>query len=448
MKPFAPPSERASREPAFRRELLIASALFGLAFALVLGLGSYILLKDLGEKEVFRLLRAYSKELELSFQKIPLTEPQKGFQQQKLVTTRLNEFLVDKRLFDSVELYDEQGKLVRQQDFFREGSIMGTEPGDDLQPGQRRVQLGKRIPFEIQVPIEANKMGRAVLSVSQDVLARQAEEYRNEVATKVLVLMGLILALLVAAYLYLLRVLRLTRRLEAEAQSQERLSYLGLLSSGMAHEVKNPLNSIQMNLQLLEEELAGCPDAKEAGAYLQPVRGEVRRLERLVNDFLLYARPLVPTRAPVDLARTLADLRALVTEEARRQGVEVAVHVPADLPEVPADDALVRTALLNLVFNALHAAPAGSEVVLEAAVKGRQVEISVRDRGPGVPVDRRQSIFQIFVTDKPGGTGLGLPIARRIAEAHGGELELRDTGVPGARFVFSLPLEAPSREEG
>lgn len=447
MTPFEPRAERPSREPAFRRELLLASGLFALAFALVLGLGSYILLKDLGEKEVFRMLRAYSKELEISFQKIPLTEPQKGFQQQKIVTTRLNEFLVDKRLFDSVEVYDDEGKLVRRQDFFREGSIMGTGPGENLQPGQRRVQLGKRIPFEVQVPMEPGKMGRAVLSVSQDVLARQAQEYRDEVATKVLVLMGLILALLVAAYLYLLRVLRLSRRLEAEAQAQERLSYLGLLSSGMAHEVKNPLNSIQMNLQLLEEELSGCPEAKEATAYLQPVRAEVRRLERLVNDFLLYARPLVPTAAPVDLARTLSDLRALVTEEARRKGVQVSVEVPAALPELRADDGLLRTALLNLVFNALHAAPPASEVTLEASAKGSRLEVAVRDRGPGVPAERRGSIFQIFVTDKPGGTGLGLPIARRIAEAHGGTLELRDAGGPGALFVLSLPLEAPGRED-
>jgi len=441
MESFDIPSGKPSREPAFRRELLLASTLFAAAFVLALGVGAYILVKDLGEKEVFRMLQGYSRELETSFQKIPLTEPRKGYQQQKLVTTRLNEFLVDKRLFDSYEYYDEQGKLVRKQDFLREGSVTGTKPGEDLLPGQRRVQLGQRIPFEIQVPIEPNRVGRAVLNVSQEVLARQAQDFRDELARKVFALVGFILALLASAYLYVLRILRMTRRLEAETQTQERLSYLGLLSSGMAHEIKNPLNSIQMNLQLLEEELAGNPGAQEASSYLKPVRQEVRRLERLVNDFLLYARPLTPTRAPVDLRRSLSELSALVTEEARRKGLALAVEAPADLPPIPADDGLLRTALLNLIYNALHAEPDGGIVDLKAEVRGDRVELSVRDHGAGVDPARRERIFQIFITDKPGGTGLGLPISRRIAEAHGGTLELRAVEGPGALFVLSLPLE-------
>jgi len=441
MEPFGVPPDRPSREPAFRRELLLASTLFAAAFVLALGVGAYILVKDLGEKEVFRMLQGYSKELETSFQKIPLTEPRKGYQQQKLVTTRLNEFLVDKRLFDSVEIYDAQGNLVRRQDFLREGSVVGTRPGEDLLPGQRRVQLGQRIPFETQVPIEPGKMGRAVLNVSQEVLARQAQDFRDELAHKVFGLVGFILALLATAYFYVLRILRMSRRLEAEAQTQERLSYLGLLSSGMAHEIKNPLNSIQMNLQLLEEELAGTAGAQEAGLYLGPVRQEVRRLERLVNDFLLYARPLTPTLAPVDLKRSLSELTALVTEEARRKGVALTVDAPGDLPEIQADDGLLRTAVLNLVFNALHAEPDGGIVDLKAEVRGHRVEVSVRDHGAGIDLARRERIFQIFITDKPGGTGLGLPISRRIAEAHGGSLELRDAAGPGALFVLSLPLE-------
>ncbi len=440
---------RPSRESAFRREMVLTTALFTVAFLGVLVLGSVILIKDLGEKEVFRMLRTYSKELETSLARIPSTQTVKGYQQQKIVTTRLNDFLVEKRLFDSFELYDEQGNLVQKGDILRQGALVGSEAGPGLKPGQQRVELRNRIPIEVQVPIEPGKMGRAVLSVSQDVLARQAQEFRNELVTKILVLVGAILALLVAAYLYVLRVLKTTRRLEAEASERERLSYLGLLSSGMAHEIKNPLNSIQMNLQLLEEELqGGGPPASEASGYLQPVRREVRRLERLVNDFLLYARPVTPTLAPVRLGRTLEELQALVSEEARQKGVQVEVRCPEDLPEIFADDGLLRAALLNLLLNALHAEEPGGTVAVEAVPAGETVQVSVRDHGAGVPPELRERIFEIFFTSKPGGTGLGLPIARRIAEIHGGTLDLADGTGPGAHFVLSLPRGGERLAEG
>lgn len=438
--PLEPP--RPSRESAFRRELRIATLLFTLAFLATLGVGGYILVRDLGEKEIFRLLQDYSSELETSLAKIPQTETRKGFQQEKLVTTRLNEFMVDKKLFDSFELYDEQGELVQKGDVFRQG-VVGVAPnGEGLRPGQGKIQLGQRIPVEVQVPIEPGKMGRAVLTVSQEVLARRAADFRDELATKTLALVAMVLVLLAGAYLYVVRLMRLSRRLEADAQAQERLSYLGLLSSGMAHEIKNPLNSIQMNLQLLEEELSGHPETAEASGYLHPVRKEVKRLERLVNDFLLYARPLQPTLAPVNVGGLLGELKALVDEEARQRGVEIAVEALSDLPEVSADDGLLRTALLNLLFNALHASPEGGRVTLSAALREGRVELSVRDSGAGVTAGQQDRIFQIFVTDKPGGTGLGLPIARRIAESHGGSLEIRKSDTPGALFVLTLPKGA------
>jgi signal transduction histidine kinase len=254
------------------------------------------------------------------------------------------------------------------------------------------------------------------------------------------ILVGAILFLLVAAYLYVIRVLRMTRHLEAEAQERERLSYLGLLSSGMAHEIKNPLNSIQVNLQLLEEELASGAPPAQAISYLQPVQKEVKRLERLVNDFLVYARPMTPKLAPVLLGQTLEDLRLLVAQEARQKGIALTVSCPPDL-SIMADDGMLRIALLNLLLNAIHAEKEGGAIEVEATEDNGYARIAVRDHGRGVPEELRDKIFVIFFTDKPGGTGLGLPIARRIAETHGGTLALEESEGQGALFVMRLKKE-------
>ncbi len=438
---------RPSRESSFRRERTVATLLFCVAFLSVLILGAYILIKDLGEKEVFKMLQGYSRELENSLAKIPATQTVKGFQQQKIVTTRLNDFLVEKKIFDSFELYDDKGNLVQKGDIFRHGALMGGDGEGDLKPGQARVETRNRIPIVVQVPIEPGKMGRAVLSVSQDVLVKQGQAFRNELVTKMVILVGTILLLLVAAYLYVIRVLRMTRHLEAEAQERQRLSYLGLLSSGMAHEIKNPLNSIQVNLQLLEEEMSSGASQVQAISYLQPVQKEVKRLERLVNDFLVYARPMPPRLAPVSLNQTLEELRQLVGPEARQKGIAVTVNCPSAIT-LMADDGLLRIAILNLVFNAIHSEKEGGSIEISASEDDLFATISVRDHGSGVPDELREKIFLIFFTDKPGGTGLGLPIARRIAETHNGTLTIEKCDGPGALFLLKISKEAKVDNEG
>jgi signal transduction histidine kinase len=384
------------------------------------------------------MLNGYSKELEDSLAKVPTTQTLTGFQQQKIVTTRINEFLTDKKIFESVELYDSQGRLVPIEDRLKAGYLVPGADPKGLKPGEREIETRNRIPISVPVPIEPGKMGTAILSVSQDVLARQATQFRNEMVVRLVILMGIISMLLGLAFTYVLRLLRLTRRIEAEAQDQQRLSYIGLLSSGIAHEVKNPLNSIQMNLQLLEEEAASGTTPEKLHTWIEPIQREIRRLERLVNDFLLYARPLTATAQPVRVQPVLESIAGLVAEEARQKGVRIAVEVPEDLPVLTTDESLLRTALMNLVFNAVQALEGGGRVTLSALAEGPVVRFEVADDGPGVPGDKRESVFQIFFTTKEGGTGLGLPIARRIVEALGGTLTLEE-GEAGARFRATLP---------
>ncbi len=441
MDTFPQENPVANRKSKLKRELVWASALFALMFLTVLGLGSTILIKDLSNKEVFKLLHGYSKELEGSLATLPTTETLKGYQQEKVISTRLNEFITDKKIFDSYELYDEKGHLVAQEDRLKAGGLVYGANPTGPQPGQQQIETGSRIPISVKVPISPGKLGTAILSVSEDVLARQATQFRNEMMVKVLELLGIILLMVGCAYLYVLRVLRISRRIEAEALDQQRLSYLGLLSSGMAHEIKNPLNSIQMNLQMLEEEVSSGSSPAEVAAWITPIQKEIRRLERLVNDFLLFARPLKPERAPVDVPALLESISQLVAEEARQLGAELQVDVAPGLTSLPTDEGLLRTALLNLVLNAIQAQGGPGRIALKASGDEGRVVIEVCDEGPGVPEDKREQIFQIFFTTKAGGTGLGLPIARRIAEVLGGTLALVGGDGRGACFRMSLPAE-------
>lgn len=441
MDTFPQENPLENRKSKFRRELIWASALFALIFLTVVGLGAVILIKDLGNKEVFKLLRGYSKELEASLANLPTTETLKGYQQEKVITTRLNEFLTDKKIFDSYELFDEKGNLVTQQDRLKAGYLVPGANPTGPQPGQSQIETGNRIPISVKVPISPGKLGTAILSVSEDVLARQATQFRNEMMAKVLELMGIILLMVGFAYLYVLRLLRISRRIEAEALDQQRLSYLGLLSSGMAHEIKNPLNSIQMNLQMLEEEVTSGSSPAEVAAWITPIQKEIRRLERLVNDFLLFARPLKPVLNPTEVPALLESISQLVSEEARHHGAVLKVEASPDLPPLWTDEGLLRTALLNLVLNAIQAQGGPGQICLKAAALDDHLVLDVCDEGPGIPEDRREQIFQIFFTTKVGGTGLGLPIARRIVEVLGGTLAPTVPTGPGACFRMSFPME-------
>lgn len=445
MKEFPGGKEGAERRvSAFKRELVWASVLFALMFGTVLALGSLILLKDLSDKEVMRMLNTYSRELEAQLKQVPSKQTLKGYQQKRTTVTRLNLFLTERKIFDSYKLYDDQGKLVRQGEVLRDGTFVDGDPPENLLPGEQQTTFSKKIPMVVDVPIDQGKMGKAIFSVSQDVLNRQAQEFRREVMVKVLVMVGIILLLLVAAYLYVLRLLRVSRGIEVEAQNQERLSYLGILSSGMAHEIKNPLNSIQMNLQLLEEEVLSGSDPRDAVSFIGPIRKEIRRLEHLVNDFLLYARPMQPVRKPLEVEPFLLAITRFVSGEAAQRGAELEVSVSPDLPAVSADEGLLRTAVLNLVLNAVQALPEGGTVSLAARREGDFLRIEVRDTGAGISAEKSEEVFQIFVTNKPGGTGLGLPIARRIAESHGGMLKVVQPsergGGPGACLRMEIPM--------
>ncbi|HYH99231.1 HAMP domain-containing sensor histidine kinase [Hyalangium sp.] len=234
----------------------------------------------------------------------------------------------------------------------------------------------------------------------------------------------------------------LARELEVMRGALEsRDRQLKLMLAGVAHEVRNPLGGIELFSGLLAEDLkAGTP--AEAAGHVSRIQREVAYLQRIVEDFLAFAREQPLARAPVEGPALLADACELLSVEAETKGVKLEVEAaPAWLE---ADGSLLTAALVNLVKNAVQASPPGQRVLVTGRAEAQRYTIQVRDAGPGIPEAERERIFEPFFTTREKGTGLGLPLASKIVRAHGGELEF--TSMPGATtFTLTLPLGLSSQ---
>lgn len=238
------------------------------------------------------------------------------------------------------------------------------------------------------------------------------------------------------------------RALEAEVERRERLAALGNLAAVVGHEVRNPLNAISVGLQRLRQEFQPADDAAGYARLVDLAQGEVRRLDRIVEEFLSLARPLPLAPAPMAPGALLEEVAALVDDEARSRGVRVLRRVPGDLSPtrlVPLDRDRMKEVLLNLARNGLDAMPHGGDLTLGAAPVRDGVVLTVEDTGEGVPAELLPRIFDPWVTTKTTGMGLGLAIARRIVEGHGGRIAAESRAGEGTRFTITLPLTGPRR---
>ena len=238
------------------------------------------------------------------------------------------------------------------------------------------------------------------------------------------------------------------RALEAEVERGERLAALGNLAAVVGHEVRNPLNAISVGLQRLRREFQPADDAAAYARLVDLAQGEVRRLDRIVEEFLSLARPFPLAPAPVAPAVLIEEVAALVDGEAQGRGVRVLRRVPGDLPPtrlVPLDRDRMKEVLLNLVRNGLDAMPRGGTLTLGAALARDELVLTVEDTGEGVPAELLPRIFDPWVTTKTQGMGLGLAIARRIVEGHGGRIAAESRVGEGSRFTITLPVGEPRR---
>ncbi len=233
-------------------------------------------------------------------------------------------------------------------------------------------------------------------------------------------------------------------RMRERLQETERLAAVGEMAAGVAHEIRNPLAAIVNATTLLADR-----DGLTAGEYagtLDAVRTEARRLNRILSEFLLFARPRAPEPRPGDIAEVVERVASLLRDDpARAAAVELEVRKDPGMPAFPFDPDQMTQVLWNVALNGVEAMEGGGRLAIGVERVDGHAVISVVDTGRGIPPAQRARVFDPFYSGKPTGTGLGLTIAQRIVAAHGGRIELDSTPGRGTRVTVALPLAPEER---
>jgi PAS domain S-box-containing protein len=235
-----------------------------------------------------------------------------------------------------------------------------------------------------------------------------------------------------------LRDLDSIENISTQLQVSERLAALGRITAGVAHEVKNPLNSMRLWLENLKESL---PE-REGGAMaaVNVLDKEIDRLDTVVKRFLDFTRPTEMRLEATQLAGLLREVLQVAGPQLRKARIRTTETLAEDVPEVYADRALLKQAVLNLVLNAAEAMPSGGELRVGLQRRGEMAEITVNDSGQGIAAQHRQKIFQLFFTTRPGGSGIGLASTFRIVQLHNGSINFTSEEGCGTSFQIELPL--------
>lgn len=298
-----------------------------------------------------------------------------------------------------------------------------------LQPERVFIQRGGRTVGWLRFFVDRNVVYAAVDTAAAKMMANW------------LVIVIVLMVALLIGMVFLRRQQRIAVRLRSQRDQAEQLAYVGTLAAGLAHEIRNPINALSMQLDMLEEDVAENQPGSVA-PRLGRIRGGLGALEHTVRDFLTFASPDRQRPARVELGPILDDLCAELRQN--NEGLRLECPSLRDIA-VWCDVHGLKQILGNLVSNALIAQAGRSDVAIriDAQRQGKLVRIDVDDAGPGVPAESRPRLFEAFFTTRPEGTGLGLPIARRLAEMNGGALELAEQPSPlgGARFTLTLPAD-------
>lgn len=218
-----------------------------------------------------------------------------------------------------------------------------------------------------------------------------------------------------------------------------KLTALGRLTSGVAHEVKNPLNAMMIHLEILKEKLDVPPEQVQQS--LEVIGSEIRRLDRVVQGFLKFIRPEELSLKLLDVNALLKDVVALLETEWQKDGIRFAFQFDPILPLMAADEELLRQAFLNILLNACQAMPTGGTVAISTEQEGDEiVRVSIADTGVGIPPEDIDKIFHLYYTTKPGGSGIGLSLVYRVAQMHDGSIEVSSKVGRGTTMVVRLPV--------
>jgi signal transduction histidine kinase len=239
------------------------------------------------------------------------------------------------------------------------------------------------------------------------------------------------------------------REMRQTIMRMDRLASSGVLTSAIAHEIRNPLAGIKTMAQVLEKEMKSDDHRME---YVQRIIKQINRLNELLKAFFTYARPVRPEKKPCDFRAIVKEIRELLHDRFEHDQIRIEEIYDPFLPQLFVDENQIQQVMINLMMNALDAMEKGGTLTVQAMLVRRNfppkhhgerevAEIRVSDTGKGIPKEQLRSIFDAFYTTKPNGIGLGLSIVYRIVEEHGGEILVESIEKKGTTFTLLLPLD-------
>lgn len=454
-----------ARSSPFSRRLLVGFLVFGLFVLFDVALFGWLIARSLSQREWDQALLETRHEAEGLANRIAGRARREGkdlytaIALERETQTYIDSVLRQRDIVQTVEIHDRQGNLVlrsSKEATQHQPPLVAAIKPRETPPQIEQKTYENRSTYDVSVPIA--DLGTLYIGISRVELEQRISLLRGDLTRQTTWIGAVTLALLLSAYVCGWVLWRRGRRLEEQAREAERLAYIGTLASGLAHEIRNPLNSLSLNMQLLEEEIVATP-ADGAGSsrrLLQITRGELGRLENLVTDFLSYARPRPLELETVSAVSLLEHTLEVLAGQLQARGVKVEIDDRSGGAFVRVDRAQMGQLLLNLAHNALAAMENSGraprlrmEARLELPAPTRpshRVVLEVADNGVGIPHEAQGHIFDLFFSTKKGGTGLGLAIVERIAGAHDGLLALRSTPGEGTAVSVSLPVMAPAAD--
>lgn len=461
----------------FQRRFLIASVVFGLFVVANIALFGWLIYRSLSQREIENVLFEAEKEGKSLAQTISQRaarqpgDPWTAVAALRETQTYIDSVLAKREMIQNVTILDSTGREVFKS---RSEAEVNLPRGAESAPTISSAEVPQRVervtsdiesgpvPIpsqsfadvriqDITVPIgDMGSLGTLQIGISTVALSRRIEELRRELIRNALVIGAVSVLLLLTSFVYVWLLLRRSQQLEVQAADAERMAYVGTLASGLAHEIRSPLNSLSLNMQMMEEELAEQPSASSSRRLLAITRSEIGRLERLATDFLTYAKPRALELTEIPAVRLFERLRDVLEGEARKRGLQIVVKDRSGGARVRVDPEQLNQLLLNLAQNAIAATEASGRspsLFLTVERQGAQVVLELVDNGVGMSQDEQKKIFDLFYSNRKGGTGLGLAIVDRIARAHGAELSLRSSPGVGTAVSVALPT-ADAAEPG
>jgi len=426
------------------RSMIIAILAFSLLILVNLGVFGYMGFRILSEKMVTeRLIEGLNEAQRLVNQEITSRDAG-ALSLSRQLAPRLRKF----SYFQAVVVLDKQGRVVHRE-AIRSGVLQIRPVYPEPAPGNpeaRSVNYPgsvKMAPLQQRVN-EAAPDNQLALEYNEGAIRGEVESLRQGLNRQLRIAILVSLGLLGVGFAYVIWSYKRNKVLQDRARKADRLAYVGTLASGLAHEIRNPLNSMNMNVQLIQEELEemGMEHTEDLHTMLNGTRNEIHRLEKMVSSFLAYARPTKLQAREMDLNELVAETLQFLGPEIEDNGIRLETIFAENLPLLPLDEGQMKQALMNVIQNAVQVLQPGE--LLNITIRkagGDKALVAIRDEGPGISAEELKNIFKVFYSTKRGGTGLGLATAQRIAELHNGGIKVESQVGKGTTFTFILPLE-------